>query len=178
MGGKPKFHCASDSLSCTTADNISPLATPLSHTPVSSHTRSHTAQSVTPAHTSSRKYPSAFITHWVSSACTINRAASVLDENTGDFLEWRQLRNHPTLSATWNTSYANKLGHLCRSIGTSPNEGKRIKGTKILFPIPYGKILSDRRREIPYSKVICKVRPEKGDDANRTRITIGGNNIM
>ncbi len=61
--------------SCTTAENIFSLATPLSHTPVSSCTRSHTAQSVTPTYASSCRYPSAFITHWASLACTINRAA-------------------------------------------------------------------------------------------------------
>jgi hypothetical protein len=95
----------------------------------------------------------------------------------GDFLEWRQLRNHPTLSATWNTSYANELGRLCQGIGTGPNEGKCVKGTNTLFPIPYDKIPSHRCREITYSKVVCKVQPEMGDDANCTRITIGGNNI-
>jgi hypothetical protein len=145
----------------TTADNIFPLATPLSHTPVSSRTRSHTAQSVTPAHASSHKYPSAFITHWVFSACTINRAASVFDENLGNFLEWRQLQTHPTLFIIWNTSYANKLGCLCQGIGTGPNKGKHVKGTNTLFPNPYNKIPSNRRREITYSKVVCKVQPEK-----------------
>jgi hypothetical protein len=168
---------AHQTCSCTTADNIFPLATPLSHTPISSCTRSHTAQFVTPACTSSRKYPSAFISHWASSAYTINRAASVFNENTGNFLEWPQLRTHPTLSVTWNTFYANKLGHLCQGIGTGPNKGKHVKGTNTLFPIPYYKIPSNRYREITYSKVICKVQPEKGDDANRTGITIGGNNI-
>jgi hypothetical protein len=163
--------------SCTTAENIFPLVTPLSHTPVSSCTRSHTAQSVTPAHASSHKYPVAFITHWASSACTINRAASFFDENTGNFLEWRQLHIHPTLSVTWNTSYAKKLRRLCQGIDTGSNEGKPVKGTNTLFPIPYNKIPSNCRREITYSKVICKVRPEKGDNATRTRITFGSTNI-
>jgi hypothetical protein len=95
----------------------------------------------------------------------------------GNFLEWRQLQTHPTLSATWNTSYANKLRCLCQFIGTGPNKGKHVKGTNTLFPIPYDKIPADCRREITNSKVVCKVQPEKGDDANRTRITIGGNNI-
>jgi hypothetical protein len=163
--------------SCTTADNIFPLATPLSHTPVSSRTRSHTAQNITPAHASRRKYPSAFITHWASSACTINRAASVFHENTGNFLEWQQLHTHPTLSITWNTFYANKLGCLYQGIGTGPNKGKHIKGTNTLFPILYNKIPSNHRREITYFKVVCMVQPEKGDDANRAHITIGGKNI-
>jgi hypothetical protein len=134
-------------------------------------------QSVTPARTSSCKYLSAFITHWASSACTINRAASVFNENTGNFLEWRQLCTRLTLSVTWSISYANKLWRLCQGIGTSPNKGKHVKGTNTLFPIPYNKIPSNRHREITYSKVVCKVQPEKGDNADRTRITIGGNNI-
>jgi hypothetical protein len=95
----------------------------------------------------------------------------------GNFLEWRQLRTHPTLSITWNTSYANKLGRLCQGIHTGTNEGKHSKGTNTLFPIPYNKIPSNRCREITFSKVVCKVQPEKGDNADRTRITIGGNNI-
>jgi hypothetical protein len=49
--------------------------------------------------------------------------------------------------------------------------------TNTLFPILYDKIPSDHRREITNSKVVCKVRPEKGDDTDRTCITIGGNNI-
>jgi hypothetical protein len=103
------------------------------------------------------------------------REASVLDENTGNFLEWHQLHNHPTLSATWNTSYANELGRLFQGIATGPNEGKHVKGTNTLYPIPYDKIPSNRRREITYSKVVCKVQPEKGDNADCTHITIGGN---
>jgi hypothetical protein len=114
-------------------------------------------QSVTPARASSRKYPSAVITHWASSACTINRAASVFDGNMDNFLEWHQLCTPPTLSITWNTSYASKLGRLYQGICTGPNKGKPVNGTNTIFPILYDKILSNRRREITYSKVICKV---------------------
>jgi hypothetical protein len=94
------------------------------------------------------------------------------------FLEWRQLHTHPTLSVTWNTSYANKLGRLCQGIGTGSNKSKPVKGANTLFPIPYDKIPSNRHREITYSKVVYKVGPEKGDDANLTHITIGKNNIV
>jgi hypothetical protein len=110
-------------------------------------------------------------------ACTINRAASVFDEGMGNFLKWCQLWTHPTLSTTWNTSYANKLGCLCQGIGTGSNEGKCIKGANTLFPILYNKIPAKCRREITYSKVVCKVRPEKGDNTDRTCITFDGNNI-
>ncbi len=74
----------------------------------------------------------------------------------GNFLEWRQLQTHPTLSITWNTSYANKLGLLCQGIGTGPNKGKHVKGTNTLFSIPYKIDPTDRCRKITYSKVVCK----------------------
>jgi hypothetical protein len=55
--------------------------------------------------------------------------------------------------------------------------GKHVKGTNTLFPIQNDKIPIECWKEITYSKVVCKVQPEKGDAANRTRITIGSNNI-
>ncbi len=83
----------------------------------------------------------------------------------------------PLLSTIWNTSYSNKLGRLCQGIGIGPHDGKCVKGTITLFPIQHDKIAVDCRKEITYSKVVCKVRPKKGDAANQTHITIGGNNI-
>ena len=52
----------------------------------------------------------------------------------------------------------------------------RIKGTDTFFVIRFENIPADRRSKITYTKVVCKVRPEKSDP-NRTRITIGGNRI-
>ena len=95
----------------------------------------------------------------------------------GNFLEWRQLRTHPLLSTIWNTSYSNKLGRLCQGISIGPHNGKCVKGTNTLFPIQHDKIPVDRQKEIIYSKVVCKARLKKGNAVNRTRITIGGNNI-
>jgi hypothetical protein len=37
-------------------------------------------------------------------------ALSVLDRDTGKFLEHRQLRTDPKYKPTWDTSYANELG--------------------------------------------------------------------
>ena len=42
--------------------------------------------------------------------------------------------------------------------------------------IRFEDIPANRRKEITYTKVVCKVRPEKRNP-NRTRITIGGNRI-
>jgi len=105
-------------------------------------------------------------------------AFPVLDDSTGNVLEYCQLLKHPSFADTWNTSYANELGRLCQGIGRG-NQGpknQRVAGTNTFHPIPYNAIPKDHRNEITFTKVVCSVRPDKADP-NRTRITIGGNRI-
>ena len=93
-------------------------------------------------------------------------------------LEYRQIRKHPAFHKIWNKSYSNKLGRICQGIGTSTRGSvKRAKGTNTFFLIRFEDIPADRRKEITYTKVVCKVRPEK-TAPNRTGITIGGNQIF
>eukprot|EP00804_Cyclotella_cryptica_P000822 CCRYP_001069-RA/>CCRYP_001069-RA protein AED:0.19 eAED:0.19 QI:0/0/0/1/1/1/2/0/711 len=104
-------------------------------------------------------------------------ASAVLNPDTGLPLEYKQLRHHPTLGNIWSKSYANELGRLCQGIGTdTTGTHKCVEGTDTFYVIDYEDIPINRRKEITYTKVVCKVRPEK-DDPNRTRITIGGNRI-
>ena len=105
-------------------------------------------------------------------------AAPVLDHETGQTLEHRQLRRHPKYKDIWDTSYSNELGRLCQGIGrdaTAPTK-QRVAGTDTFRPIKYENIPYDHRTDITYSRVVCEVRPQK-EDPNRTRITIGGNRI-
>ena len=39
----------------------------------------------------------------------------VLDQDTGQSLEHRQLRRHPKYKDTWDTSYANELGRYAKA---------------------------------------------------------------
>ena len=101
----------------------------------------------------------------------------VLDEETGQYLTFRQLMRHPRLSKIWKPSASNELGRLCQGIGVGPNgQGKRVEGTDTFFVIRYEDIPPERRQEVTYTSVVCEVRPQKADP-NRTRITIGGNRI-
>ncbi len=124
---------------------------------------------LTASSTASRRFPAAFLQHW---------AMPVFDPESGQMLEYRQLRNHPTLGHIWNESYANELGRLCQGIGSSPTSknGQRVAGTDTFRVIDYAEIPVERRKEITFTKVVCTVRPQKADP-NRTRITIGGNRI-
>jgi hypothetical protein len=104
-------------------------------------------------------------------------ALLVLDLATGKFLEHCQLRRDPCYKATWDTLYANELGHLCQGIiaGNTPTT-QCVSGTNTFFLIDYQDIPTHKKKEICHTMVVCEVRPEK-DDPNCTRITIGGNRI-
>jgi hypothetical protein len=105
------------------------------------------------------------------------QALLVLDPSTGKFLEHRQLRLDPHYKVTWDTSYANELGRLCRGIGMGPSPNtNRVVGTHTFFLIGYHNILCHKRKEICHTMVVCEVRPEK-DDPNCTRIMINSNRI-
>ena len=99
----------------------------------------------------------------------------VLDEDTVNLLEYRQLCNHPKYAKIWNQSFTNKMGHLCQVVGKGiDGEVQRIKGTDTFFMVDYEDIPRNQRKEITYTSVVCTVLPQK-EDPNCTRITICGN---
>ena len=101
----------------------------------------------------------------------------VLDSKIGRTLGYRQLRNYPKFHQVWIELYANEIGRICKGIGTSPDaSGKRVEGTTTFLVINYDVIPANRCKEITYTKVVCKVRPEKVDP-NCTCITIEGSHI-
>eukprot|EP00804_Cyclotella_cryptica_P017134 CCRYP_003352-RA/>CCRYP_003352-RA protein AED:0.42 eAED:0.42 QI:0/-1/0/1/-1/1/1/0/165 len=113
----------------------------------------------------------------VSSFTPTNLATSVFDHDTGLSLDYRQLCTHSKLGPIWSKSYANELGRLCQGVGTDDSgTNQRVQGTDTFYVIDYDNIPFNRRSEITYSKVVCKVRPEKSDP-DCTCITIGGNRI-
>jgi hypothetical protein len=104
-------------------------------------------------------------------------ALSVLDPTAGDFLEHHQLHRDPHYKTTWDTSYANELGHLCQGIGSGPTpNSQRVAGTNTFCLVDYNDIPLHKGKKICHTMVVCEVHPEK-DDPDRTRITIGGNRI-
>eukprot|EP00956_Cyclotella_meneghiniana_P023402 scaffold45578_cov41-Cyclotella_meneghiniana.AAC.1 len=103
-------------------------------------------------------------------------AAAVLDHETGESLEYRQLIKHPKYKELWSSSYAKELGRLCQGFTSKDPSRKPVDGTDTFHVIDFSDIPADRVKEICYSNVVCKVRPEKADP-DRTRITIAGNRI-
>ena len=97
-------------------------------------------------------------------------ANSVLDQETGKLLEYRQLLKHERFKEVWNRSAADEFGRLAQGIGG------RIKGTDTIRFIHKHEIPADRFRDVTYIKFVCTIRTEK-KDPYRTRATMGGNLI-
>ena len=97
--------------------------------PISNRTRSQTfAQKyTTPSH--SRVLSTQLLTHV---------ANSVLEKETGNQLNYGQLRKHPRFQETWNRSLSNEMGRLCQGVGTGPNGTvKIIEGKNTFFVIKF-----------------------------------------
>ena len=101
---------------------------------------------------SSRTYPLQFLCNW---------AHSVLDDDTGNLLEYRHLTNHPKYKDTWTKSFSKEIRRLATT-------------TKTIFFLTKPEIPEERRKDITYGRIVCTYRSEK-NDPNRTRITMGGN---
>eukprot|EP00804_Cyclotella_cryptica_P009708 CCRYP_011254-RA/>CCRYP_011254-RA protein AED:0.28 eAED:0.25 QI:0/-1/0/1/-1/1/1/0/682 len=95
--------------------------------------------------------------------------AAVIDNNTGDSLEYRHLIKHPKYKEIWSCSYANKLARLTDGI-------RDIPGTKTMQYIRKSDNPKDRLKSVAYSKIIVVKRPQK-KEKERTRLTVVGTYI-
>eukprot|EP00804_Cyclotella_cryptica_P003921 CCRYP_016106-RA/>CCRYP_016106-RA protein AED:0.11 eAED:0.25 QI:0/0/0/1/0.2/0.16/6/0/1395 len=82
---------------------------------------------------------------------SLGTAMPVLDQDTGQLLEHKQLRRHPKHKATWDTPYSNELGRLCQGIGHHPYINTRS----------YRDIPNQRKGDVTYTRVVCEIRPQK-----------------
>ena len=95
---------------------------------------------------------------------------AVLDQESGQLLEYRQLLKHPRFKEVWNRSSADEFGRLAQGIGD------RVKGTDTIRFIHKHEVPQDRFKDVTYIKFVCTIRTEK-KDPYRTRATMGGNLI-
>ena len=96
-------------------------------------------------------------------------AGAIVDEVTGQSLEYRDLIKDPKRAPTWQNSLANELGRLSQGI-------RDIKGTDTVFFIPKSEIPRDRLRDVTYARIVVGYKPDKLEK-HRARITVGGDRI-
>jgi len=87
----------------------------------------------------------------------------VLDDETGDLLEYRHLLKHPKYRDVWSQSFGKEIRRLATVTETIAFVSKQ-------------QIPRERRRDITYGRIVFAYRSEK-KDPYRTRITMGGNLI-
>eukprot|EP00804_Cyclotella_cryptica_P008108 CCRYP_004594-RA/>CCRYP_004594-RA protein AED:0.30 eAED:0.28 QI:0/0/0/1/0/0.5/2/0/866 len=95
---------------------------------------------------------------------------AVLNENTGELMEYRHLIKDPKYSTTWRKAYGKELGRLAQGIPGL------VQGTNTIVFIAKDDVPTDRRRDVTYGRICTNFRPEK-EDPHRIRLTVGGNNI-
>ena len=83
---------------------------------------------------------------------------AIIDEATGEKLEYRDLIKRPELMDTWYRLLANKLGRLAQGI-------RDIKGTDTVFFIPLSEIPMDRRKQVTYGRIVVAYKPDKLEQA-------------
>jgi hypothetical protein len=95
----------------------------------------------TPIQAASRKYPLKFL-------CDL--AYAVLDDKTGDPLEYRHLMKHPKYKEVWTNSFSKEIVCLATT-------------TETIFFIQKDAIPQERRVDETYAQIVCVYRDGKKD---------------
>ena len=108
-----------------------------------------------------RKYPLQFM---------VDMAAAVLDDETGELLEYRHLIQRPKYKKDWGHSFGNEIGRLAQGM---PG---RNTGTNTIYFIHRHDVPQDRWKDVTSGRIVCNVRPQK-EEVFRTRLTVDGSRI-
>ena len=122
---------------------------------------SNASTKLTASNTSSRKFPMQFLVEYMN---------AVLDGETGELLEYRQLIQRPKYKDVWSKSFANEIGRLAQGIGG------RVDPTNTIFFITKCEVPPDRFKDVTYGRIVCNYRDQKAEK-HRTRLTVGGDRI-
>ena len=93
----------------------------------------------------------------------------IIDEDTGESLEYRDLIKLPKYREVWMKSFANEIGRLAQGI-------RDIKGTNTMEFIRRDEIPRERAKDVTYGRIVVSYRPQKMEP-NRSRLTVGGDRI-
>jgi hypothetical protein len=96
------------------------------------------------------------------------QANAVIDEATGQSLEYRHLSTGPDKDI-WIQALANDLGRLAQGIGTRMPTGTNTIHYISRHAVPAG-------RQVTYGRLVSSIRPNK-DEVHRIRVTVGGDKL-
>lgn len=97
---------------------------------------------------------------------TILMVSAIVDEDTGESLEYCNLIKQEKYSDIWMKSFANELGWLAQGLRS------RVEGTNTIYFIPYSEILNVRHKDVIHGRIVVDYRSQK-EEQHHTRITVG-----
>ena len=101
----------------------------------------------------------------------VHQAMAVMDEQTGQLLNYKNLMRDPKYKKNWSTSSANEFGCMANGVG-----GRIKNPTNTIKFIIRKDIPVSRRKDVTYGSFVCNVRNEKSEK-NRTHFVVGGDQI-
>eukprot|EP00804_Cyclotella_cryptica_P012914 CCRYP_002274-RA/>CCRYP_002274-RA protein AED:0.23 eAED:0.09 QI:0/0/0/1/0/0/2/0/1265 len=113
---------------------------------ITQETMLHFSQLPTPTVTAQRAASRMFPTDFLN---------AVLNENTGELMEYRHLIKDRKYSTTWKKAYGKELGRLAQGIPGL------VQGTNTIVFITKDDVPTDRRRGVTYGRICANFRPEK-----------------
>ena len=82
---------------------------------------------------------------------------TVLDKDTGEFMEYRKLMRKPKYRQLYRNYYSKEIGRLAQGMTGL------VEGTNTMFFIENQDIPVDRWKDVTYGRVVVEYRPEKSD---------------
>ena len=95
---------------------------------------------------------------------------TVLDKDTGEFMEYRKLMRKPKYRQLYRNYYSKEIGRLAQGMTGL------VEGTNTMFFIDNQDIPVDRWKDVTYERVVVDYRPDKSNPYH-TRLTVGGDRV-
>ena len=99
-----------------------------------------------------------------------DRINTVLNDETGELMEYQHLLSNPKYCDTWKNAYGKELGPLAQGLPGI------VKGTDTIVYIHKSDVPQDHWKDVTYGRIVANFCPEK-DDPYCIRLTAGGNRI-
>jgi hypothetical protein len=101
----------------------------------------------------------------------IQNTMAVMDADTGELLNYRQLMRSTKYRQAWSLSLANEFRRLANGIG-----GRIKYPTNTIEFIFQHKVPTEQMKDVTCGQFVCTVRPDKAEP-NQMRFTVGGDRI-
>eukprot|EP00804_Cyclotella_cryptica_P030011 CCRYP_013454-RA/>CCRYP_013454-RA protein AED:0.36 eAED:0.39 QI:0/0/0/1/0/0/4/0/743 len=155
-------HCSTGWVIGTSTPPLAPRALPQHHVrsltyETMLHALSTHHNGITASQATQRRYPTDMLN-------------AVLNDETGELMEYRHLVSNPKYRDTWKNAYGKELGRLAQGLPGI------VKGTNTIVFILKTNVPQDRWKDVTYRRIVANFRPEK-DDRYRIRLSVCGNRI-